>query len=458
VALIAGATTAGIDHFSPHFAYHGVAGDLAVLCVALAWGPGPAVVCAVLSTAVLAYIVVPSGGSPAMETVAFVLSLLFSLAIAIMAGALQARRRQLIATRRELQASAAELDAALEAIPDGVVMYDGTGRLVRMNAAARRLCGETPNELAQSMPDPQPFRHVAAPHGPPFPPEHAPLLRALQGETMQGVVAQIRTPDGRTAWTANSAAPIRAADGTITGVIGSISDITDLRALQEQQADLLRTLSHDLRSPLTSVLGQAELIPWYLDAGAEPDRLRGSADAIVHSAQRMDAMIQDLVDMARGESGQLRIQRTSTDLASFLPDVQRRFARDKDRARIRLQHPPRLPLVVVDPDRLERVLTNLLSNALKYSDQATTVVLSACCVGSDVVVSVADRGAGINPDDLQHIFERYYRAGATSTREGLGLGLYISRMLVEAMGGRIWVESSVGHGSTFSITLPVVQS
>jgi signal transduction histidine kinase len=123
-----------------------------------------------------------------------------------------------------------------------------------------------------------------------------------------------------------------------------------------------------------------------------------------------------------------------------------------------VQQPPELPLVVVDPDRLERVLTNLLSNALKYSDPATTVVLSACCVDSDVVMSVADRGAGINPDDLPHIFERYYRSGATGARDGLGLGLYIARMLVEAMGGRIWVESSSGQGSTFSIALPAAEA
>ncbi len=454
VVLVAVAATSGIEAAMPRFRYHGVGGVLAVLCVALTWGPGPAVAGALLSSALLAYVAVPADGSNvAVETVGFVLSLLFALAIALLGGTVQARRRQILAVSRELMARAAELDTALEAIPDGVVVYDHAGRLVRMNAAARRLFVDVPDYFERSIDDRLVLREVKTSEGTPFPRDQAPLLCALQGKTVHGVVAQLRAADGSTAWTATSAAPIRAADGKVIGVVGSISDITALRALQDQQADLLRTLSHDLRSPLTSVLGQAELIPRYLEAGVEPDRLRSSARAIVLAAQRMDAMIRDLVDLARVESGQLRVEHTPVDLASFLADLVQRMVDDRAHARIRVEVAPTVPAVMADPDRLERVLTNLISNAFKYSDPATTVVIAARCAGNDVVVAVADRGAGISADDVPHIFDRYYRASATSKREGLGLGLYIARTLVEAMGGRIWVESAPGEGSTFSIAL-----
>lgn len=250
VVLVAVAATSGIEAAMPRFRYHGVGGVLAVLCVALTWGPGPAVAGALLSSALLAYVAVPADGSNvAVETVGFVLSLLFALAIALLGGTVQARRRQILAVSRELMARAAELDTALEAIPDGVVVYDHAGRLVRMNAAARRLFVDVPDYFERSIDDRLVLREVKTSEGTPFPRDQAPLLCALQGKTVHGVVAQLRAADGSTAWTATSAAPIRAADGKVIGVVGSISDITALRALQDQQADLLRTLSTICAAP-----------------------------------------------------------------------------------------------------------------------------------------------------------------------------------------------------------------
>ncbi len=169
----------------------------------------------------------------------------------------------------------------------------------------------------------------------------------------------------------------------------------------------------------------------------------------------MNVMIQDLVDMARLEAGHLTLNRVSINLSSYLADLKVRLADDLDMKRINIQVSANLPSVSADHNRLERIFTNLLSNALKYSPPDSEVTVTARQLDGQMEISVIDRGVGIDPEDIHHMFQRYYRAKGARKTEGLGLGLYITRMLVEAHGGRIWVESELGVGSTFSFTLPV---
>jgi signal transduction histidine kinase len=234
----------------------------------------------------------------------------------------------------------------------------------------------------------------------------------------------------------------------------TIADVTPLHEVQEQREDLVRMVSHDLRGPLTSVLGQAQMMAVLLERTGQDGSLRRGAEAIVTGAKRMNVMIQDLVDVARVESGQLDLKRAPVDLRPYVLELKQRLVGVLDTDRIQVEIPENLSPVWADPDRLERVLTNLLSNGLKYSQAEVRV--TADRAGGEVRVSVSDRGAGIAPDDQAHLFERFYRAKGTRKAEGLGLGLYITRMLVEAMAGRVWVESEVGEGSTFSFSLPVV--
>ena len=126
--------------------------------------------------------------------------------------------------------------------------------------------------------------------------------------------------------------------------------------------------------------------------------------------------------------------------------------------RVQVEIPPDLPPVSTDAARLERIFTNLLSNSLKYSEPATPVLMRARRQDDIVEFSVTDQGQGIYSDDLPHLFERFYRAKSDRKAEGIGLGLYISRVLVEAHGGHIWVESEVGKGSTFTFSLPIVKA
>jgi signal transduction histidine kinase len=225
-----------------------------------------------------------------------------------------------------------------------------------------------------------------------------------------------------------------------------VTTIRRLRESTEQREDLLRAVSHDLRNPLQIVMLQAQRI---LRHAQDPAR-RGS-EAIITAARRMDRMLRDLADSARAEGGHLELSSEPVDLRPFLAEMLETSDGVIDAGRVENAVPGGLPPVLADPDRLERILANLLGNALKYSRDR--VVVQAASVAEGVCISVADRGPGIAPVDLARIFERYYR-GQRHEGEGLGLGLFIVRKLVEAHGGRIWAESRQGEGSTFTFTLP----
>jgi signal transduction histidine kinase len=166
-------------------------------------------------------------------------------------------------------------------------------------------------------------------------------------------------------------------------------------------------------------------------------------------------MIADLVDAARLEGKQYALQLEKIDIHAYLTDLVQHDMIATSRDRIIIDLPDALPHVLADTPSLDRVMTNLLSNALKYSDPDSKVVLKAWQHDDQVLISVTDHGRGISPTDLPHIFERFYRASGERKTEGIGLGLYIVSQLVEAMGGRIWAESEVGKGSTFYFTLQV---
>jgi len=356
----------------------------------------------------------------------------------------------------EVQRRTAELDATINAIADGLVIYDTAGRILRANAAAEQLFAFTPEEQRLPITARHTLMHVERPDGTLVPPEESPIRRALRGETVVSMLVVVHRPHGLIRASV-SGAPIRAADGTLLGAVMSVTDITELNNLQEQQKALLQMVSHDLRAPLTVIKGHEQIVAAEMDARQIDGPLRNSLRAIDRSANRMDLMIQDLVDATRWEGGQLELKREVVQLPQFVADLLQRVSPVLDTARIRVDLPPALPPVCADYARLERILVNLLSNALKYSAPDTPVFLRAWPQDGEVVIAVADRGRGIPPDDLPHLFERFYRVKDTSKAEGIGLGLYITRILVEAHGGRIWVESAVGQGSTFSFTLPVAR-
>ncbi len=229
-------------------------------------------------------------------------------------------------------------------------------------------------------------------------------------------------------------------------------DAAQLREMEQAREDVLRAITHDLRNPLTSVLGNAQLLMRYAD---RPETVQRQAAAIAGSARQMNAMLGDLVDSLRIEAGRMTPSLQLVNLSDVLLDLDERMGGDEEHGHVRLELPEDVPAVLADPSMVERVLANLVSNALKYGREGSDVVVRVVLREGEVVVSVVDEGPGIAPEHLPHIFERYYRAERDQQRQGgLGLGLYITKGLVEAMGGRIWVESEAGKGSTFCFTLP----
>jgi K+-sensing histidine kinase KdpD len=221
--------------------------------------------------------------------------------------------------------------------------------------------------------------------------------------------------------------------------------------LHEEREDLLKTLTHDVRSPLSVISTNAAILARGAeDPAAVPRRCR----AIENSAESLADMLAELIDTVHLESGHVPLDRKPVDLARFVADLMTHLEGTLPLDRVHLSIPEGLPAVHADPRRLERILVNLLSNALKYAPAPTPVVLGAAVQGRDLVASVADRGPGISQQDLPRIFDKYYRASGARKQEGLGLGLYATRLLVQEHGGRVWVDSAVGKGTTFYVALP----
>ena len=217
----------------------------------------------------------------------------------------------------------------------------------------------------------------------------------------------------------------------------------------------LALVSHDLRSPLGVILMQTELLLRTAPDDATP-RFIKSFDAIRRSAQRMRRLIQDLLDFASIETGRLSVERTRQAMAQLVDEVVEELRAEATAKSLQLERelPAGDPLEVeCDRGRIDQVLGNLVGNALKFTAAGGKIVVRAEPLGAEVRVSVADTGSGIAPADLPHVFDRYWQARATA-RMGSGLGLAIAKGIVVAHGGRIWVESRRGSGSTFYFTLP----
>ena len=356
------------------------------------------------------------------------------------------------AAREDAEREAARLGALLTSMREGVVVLDAAGNVLLRNQAAVET--GVVEERVGNIHHCRQMRLLRV-DGTPVPFAEWPLSRVLRGEPISEEEYILEGSDGSRRYVVFGGGAIHGEAGEVSMAVVTCRDVSSLRQLEAAREAYIHAISHDLRNPLTAVLGHAQLLGHVLRQKALVDAAK-SAEAIERSARRMAAMLGDLVESARLESGQVRLNCQPLDLRQHLQDLKDRLAGAMPTERITLVASEDVPSVLADVDRLERVLGNLLSNALKYSPGDTPVVVELARRGSEVVVTVSDRGPGIAPEELPHLFERYYRARrARQSRDGLGLGLYIAKGLIEAHGGRIWVESEVGKGSAFSFTLPV---
>ena len=275
----------------------------------------------------------------------------------------------------------------------------------------------------------------------------------VQGEPR--VETEIVTGTLRQHFFAATVASVRAAD--TLGAVIVLHDITELRKLERVRRDFVANVSHEFKTPLTAIQGFAEtLLGGAID---DPQNRLRFLEIILEHSRRLARLTDDLLKLSKMDADKLELEIRRLSVAQFVEsciETTQRTAAEKDlRVSVNLQQP--LPDIAADRRRLAEVLQNLLDNAMQYTPAGGQIMVGASANGAEVTITVSDTGIGIPQADQSRIFERFYRVDVARSREvgGTGLGLSISKHLVEAHGGRIWVESEVGQGSQFHFTVPI---
>jgi len=347
----------------------------------------------------------------------------------------------------------------LEALPEGMAVADACGRIVLSNAAARALLGD---EAGGNLPGGAGF-DATYPDGSSWPAEALPLARSIaRGEVVRGEQMLIRTAaTGRDIPVLMSSAPLRDAEGSIVGAVLLFRDISPIKEEERQRDEFLSWVSHDLKTPLTTIKGLSQLLQGRAARvpGADGGRLTDGLRTIDRATARLTAMVNDLRDVARIQMGRpLDLERQETDLVALAHDVAAQIRGRIDRYTIDVDAAVSALIGSWDPTRLERALVTLICNTLEYSSEGGTIKIRAIREGDRTpwaVLRVSGEGAGIPQEALPRVFDRAYWVGRVGQFPGTGIGLAGTRQIVEQHGGTISVASEDGVGATFTVRLPL---
>jgi signal transduction histidine kinase len=355
----------------------------------------------------------------------------------------------------------AALAALFESLDEGLLVLDQRGRIRYCNRAAGEMLRVDPARVLGQDPGVA-FRHFDTLVA------YLPNMQAQWRDALERVDERpsfefaTRTERGerqiRTTVFRIGAGPIGStgpAGGWLDSLIGvALRDVTAEHTLDRERAYFVSMVSHEMRSPLTMIVGYAELL---VRSTLPPDRLRDVFSIISHEAARLTKLVQDILEVQRLEMGEVRLTLAPLDVTGLLATVASRHNETAKTHPVYAHLPAGLPLVLADQDRVRQVLDNLVSNAMKYSPPGAGIRLAARSEGEMVRILVADRGMGIPKDALPRLFDRFYRVPGTARSgvTGYGLGLVVVKMIVEKHGGSVDVQSQPGVGSTFSFTIPV---
>jgi PAS domain S-box-containing protein len=355
---------------------------------------------------------------------------------------------------RHQQEEATGRQAILTSIADGVVVHDAEGQTILVNPAAERILDTPAAQLAG-----QDFRALFSAFDSRGRGEAIAAMGALLGvhspEVHQafGITLEIDSRIVRA-----HLSPVLTEQGDFLGVVTVVRDVTQAVEENRARSEFVSNVSHELRTPMTAIKGYTDL----LHAGSVGSINDGQArflGIIKNNADRLTALINDLLDITRVDTGRVRFEPRPMQIGDVIADVVNVLANQAEAKDQTLTYEVvgGLPDILGDRDRLNQVLTNLVGNGIRYTPKGGEIEVRAYPVDGAVRVDVRDTGIGIAPDDLGRIFERFYRADHPLVWEsgGSGLGLAIVKMFVEMHGGRVWVESEQGKGSTFTFVLPM---
>jgi len=343
------------------------------------------------------------------------------------------------------------LDALLESAADGILILDSNLNIERCNGAFEKLFGQTREEI------------VGRNHS-----EIIKWKKEPQGKTLEESVADgwpltpnatlyvegdIERPQPLHLPVGITYAPLLSEENKLRNVFVSVRDITHFRNADEIKATFISIVSHELRTPVALIKGYASTLRRD-DARWDKHTISDSLQVIEEEADRLSKMIDDLLDASRLQAGGLSLNQADVAIPSLGRRVVDRFAAQSPKHRLVTDFPENFPVIIGDETRIEQVISNLVSNALKYAPKGD-IKISGTVRPEQVVICVSDEGTGIEAKDLPHIFDRFYRStNAVKQTKGAGLGLYLARAIVEAHGGRIWADPKPDTGARICFSLP----
>jgi signal transduction histidine kinase len=261
------------------------------------------------------------------------------------------------------------------------------------------------------------------------------------------------TKDGRIIWCTWYNSVLHDANGKMVSVMSEVEDITEPKKAEQLKDDFIGMVSHELRTPLTVLMGNIKVA---LSEGISPEQIKELVKDADYAAEELKGILENLVQLSRYQAGKLLLNTSPTGVFELLrQSIARAVLRAPEHC-FTLKIEGDLPEVRVDTTKIAQIMDNLLSNAAKYSQEGTEVIVSARRLNGDIEISVTDKGRGISHEERTRLFQPFERLKEMpGGKPGLGLGLLVCHRLVEAHGGRIWVESEAGRGSRFSFTLPL---
>jgi len=359
-------------------------------------------------------------------------------------------------TGQQLTLVSLRLQTILENMPQGVVVT-GTpdGKVAYTNESLVRLLGGSAHPKSRASSRSQPIELIT-PAGETYAAEDVPWVRSARtGVPTPAEEMLVQRADGSRIPVLCSASPVRDEQGNSAGSVAILHDISERKEFERHKDEFLAMVAHELRTPLTALKGYIQLVSRLLEKDWEPQSRARVLEMLQVSDQqigRLTRMIHDLLDFSRIRSGRLDLLPMTFSLGELASSVA---------GQMQMAAPSRLfetrtsgdTLVYADTDRIEQVLMNLLSNAVNATQCGGRIEILVRREGEEVIASVCDDGMGIPPESQKHLFEQLYR-GSESRHKGMGLGLFISKGIVDAHGGRIWFESDLGKGTSFHFALP----